>query len=97
MFACGSRITDNLTRLPAFNGRFVPEFGLPVSTIASFGALAIGGYGQLLSKANASACEKFQLLNIRPRLMLDPVRPGGRDEDLPCLCARYGRYLSILP
>ena len=65
MFAFRSRITDNLTSLPAFDGRFGSEFTLPASPSIVSGALAIGCYGQLLSKANASADEKFQLLIIR--------------------------------
>jgi len=65
VFAFRSRITDNLTRLPAFEDRFGLEFTLSASTIDCFRGVAIGCYGQLLSKANASADEKFQLLNIR--------------------------------
>jgi len=36
VFAFHSRITDNLMRLPAFDGQFGSEFTLPVSAIACF-------------------------------------------------------------
>jgi hypothetical protein len=73
VFAFHSRITDNLTRLPAFNGPFGSELALPISTIACFRGAGICCYGQLLSKANASADEKFQLLNIRQRSMFESI------------------------
>lgn len=69
MFAFRLRITDNLTRLPAFNGWFDAGLTLPAPAIPCFKGLAIRCYRQLLSRANASGDEKFQLLNIRQRTM----------------------------
>jgi hypothetical protein len=62
VFAFDSRITDNLTRLPAI----VRRLGvLRANHTACHQAIAVRfGNGQLLSRANASGEEKFQLLSI---------------------------------